>query len=526
MFKTVSYCRVSTAEQASEEKVSIPDQIAWAKDISENRGWTYEGEYTDIDVRGDVEMENRKGFIQLLKDARQNKFDLVLVYHSSRLSREADIGLKACRVLEEMGKQIYIRNSPVEPIAPKDFNRSVNISSKFMAAFAFTSDLSENVARSERARSGAMGLAKRGFLKSAPYGFVKVAVITNEQKVSWKFERDPVKAPVVEHIFSTYAKGGGSLRSLMLQLNRDNVPSPSGKVGLEAWTTATIKNILGNPAYIGLVRYGRKLGSKFIQGKTPTGKGKRVFADPSKWIMTKGENFEGFIDKGLFDMAGEKLKSRKNNGRSIASPGLLTGLVKCAKCGRNAYHKARIIKKKKYGKEYLRHDYVCSSWFRYKNCNRHIMAAQKLHDAVISEIEKVATDKKYQDSLFKKAFPKNGNSETKVEQQEKALRDIKLKRQRLLEAYEDGAISLDTYKERDRVWERPQLEAEEKLKEIKDLSLQTKQAKHIQEKFVRYVTEFHKELDTEDFEKRKELLRRVIQRVTVGDGQVLIDFAI
>ena len=89
MFKAVVLARVSTDEQATSDKVSIQEQIDWAKDLCIERGWEFVGEYIDV-LRGDTELEDREGYLKLKAAAKTAKFNLVLVWSSGRGAGEID----------------------------------------------------------------------------------------------------------------------------------------------------------------------------------------------------------------------------------------------------------------------------------------------------------------------------------------------------------------------------------------------------------------------------------------------------
>lgn len=529
MIKAVIYARVSTLDQSSDEKVSIPDQIKWAKDFCESRKWQLVKEYIEPGVTGDTETEDRKAFSKLLEDAKNNLFDIVLVYHSSRLAREADIGMKACRLLGQMRKQVYFRNSPVEPMNPSEFYWGTNIGAMYMNAFAFVGDLQENVARSERVRSGAIGLAKRGVLRNAPFGYIKVPKFVSDgdgkQKYTWSFESDPIKASVVKDIFDSYAKTGGSLRHLVLKLNKENITAPSGKTGPEAWSAATIKNILSNPAYTGKVRWGRKLGSKYKEGKTSNGKSRRIYTPADKWILTKGENFKGFIGEKTFESVQEKLKSRGLlKGRAVASPGLLTGKVVCGFCGKKAYHKTRYVKKR--DKKYLRSDYTCQSYIRFKTCRRHIIAAKKLHDIVTGEISQIATNPKFRKRILDEYEPSIESSIRKLDIAGGKVLSLEKKSKRILEAYENGIIDLDTLAERKKSLDQDIIKAKQELDNLRSNTRLNEQFKENAMKFKGYTANFRKRFERSDFKTRKELLSRLIDNIVVKDGTIRINYAV
>ena len=525
--RAVVYARTSTLDQAREEKVSIPDQINWAKTFALEKGWEWLGEYIEPGVFGDIEPEKREAMNRMLEEARNDKFDLVLVYHSSRFAREPDIGMRACRILGQIKKQVYFRNSPIDPLSPDKFSWGINIGSMYMTAFSFIGDFQENVARSERVRSGFLGLAKRGKLVFAPYGYRKVPkMITDElgrQRYDWNFEINPSQARIIQKIYNKYLNEGGSIRQIMLSLNKDNIPSPSGKTGIEAWSSATVKNILSNPVYIKKVRWGRKLGGKYLQGKTSTGKQKRIIMPVEKWILKDGNQPRIIEDEAYFRVQ-EKLKLRYAlKGRAIASKGLLTGLVICGRCKRKAYFKTTKIKK---GSR-VRSDYTCSSYFMYKSCQRHLMTSKKLHENLINEIDKIASNLKYRNSLLKqKGKDKNKQLKIQFELLKKEKKEIELKQQRILMAYESGQLPLEEFGNARRRLDTNAIEIIKKLEEVEKILNDTSKAKELRKKFIHTISNFRKVFHKAPFEKQKELLQSLINTVLINKNKITINYRI
>jgi site-specific DNA recombinase len=527
--KAVCYARTSTLDQAREEKVSIPDQINWAKTFALERGWEWVEEYIEPGVTGDTEIEDRKALNKLVEDAKQNKFDIVLVYHSSRLAREPDIGMRVCRILGQLRKQVYFRNAPIEPVPVDKFSWGNNIGSQYMTAFSFIGDFQENVARSERVRSGFQGLAKRGKLVFAPFGYKKIPkIITDQygkQRYDWLFEIDPKKALIVKRIFDDYLNKSGSIRSIMLSLNKGLIPSPAGTVSNEAWSPATVKNILSNPAYIGKIRWGRKLGGKYLQGKSTSGKQKRSFTKPDKWILTDGQQPK-IIEEDIYNKVQEKLKLRYIlRGRAIASSGLLTGLVYCGRCNRKAYFKSSVYKREK--NKNIRHNYVCQTYFRSKTCQRHIMSANKLHEIIIAEIGKVASNITYRKDLLNQN--KKQNNSGLNQQKELYIKSIETNnksQERILRAYESGTLSLEEFGKAKGRLDNESLRFHDELEKINKTLTDTFVAKESMNKFLLMLKDFKKNFGKVDFQKQKNFMQYLISSIIVKNSRVKINFRI
>lgn len=526
--RAVVYSRTSTLDQAREEKVSIPDQINWAKTFALERGWEWVTEYIEPGVVGDTEPEDRESLSRLLADARNDNFDIVLVSHSSRLAREADIGLKICRVLGQLGKQIYFKNAPIEPVPVDKFAWGNNIGSQYMTAFSFIGDFQENVARSERVRSGFQGLAKKGVLTFAPFGYKKIPKITTDefgkQKYTWHFEIDPINSIIVKNIFDKYLSPEGSIRKIMLEFNLKAVPSPTNKISNNAWTTATIKNILTNPAYIGKVRWGRKLGGKYLQGKYSSGKQRRVIVPPDKWIVTDGSHPK-IIDELVFYKVQDKLKLRwVIKGRAVASEGLLTGLIKCGRCGSNAYFRRRNGKTKVSPQKFY---YACGSYYRSGQCQQHVISAKKVHDIILSDLNKIASNKAFREKLLSNRQDESDSlifDSFDLFNQEKE--SIQKKQQRILNAYENGALSLEEFGQSKNRLDQDELKVISEIDKINTLLSDKTRSEQAKKAFLQVLDGFIESFEIAPLKEQKSLLQSLINSVVVKEPKIKINYRI
>src|SRR5258708_6658131 len=82
------YARVSTQEQA-QGKASIPNQLELSHRIIDEKGWQFIQEYRDEGVSGHL-TEERYGLQSMLRDARQHKFDLIVVKDFDRFATTKD----------------------------------------------------------------------------------------------------------------------------------------------------------------------------------------------------------------------------------------------------------------------------------------------------------------------------------------------------------------------------------------------------------------------------------------------------
>lgn len=517
------YGRTSTTSQAEDTKISIPDQIQWAENLCKEKGWNFVGSYIDT-LPGDIEFDQRPQGFRLLEDAKLKRFNLVLLYHSSRLAREPWVGLKTLAFLGRNGVQTFIRNAPIEPVSPKNYIYGSNIAGEYLNALSLTGDKAENVARGERVTSGFKNLAQRGIMVFAPYAYRKIPKIDitsdGRQIYSWSFIIDPSKSTIVRRIYNQY-NSGKSLRKIVKELIIDKIPSPSGKTGLGSWSPATIRNTLSNPVYAGKTRWGRKLGSKYRQGRNETGKQKRVYASADKWLINNSINSVGIIDTPLFEKTQVLLKQRgKIAGRQLSSDSLLPGLVYCGDCQRRAFIKTRKIHKN--GNIYVRSDFIDQSYVRGLDCRRHLMAAEKLEQLVLLQLQSRLKQLNELD-IEKQLLSKNNSSKLaineSVNQIAKQLKTFEVKKTRLLDAYLNGTLTRNAFANK-----KEELDNEETLliqEQNRLIGIVNDEQKNISalQTLKQLLNMFNL---TTDLKLRKEMLHRFIETIVIYKDHVEI----
>lgn len=172
---------------------------------------------------------------------------------------------------------------------------------------------------------------------SAPYGFAR-AIVDQHGQVVKVLARGEHKADKQQHvvwvlgatgevdvvvwIFERFANGNG-LGAIVDELNRREVPSPYGKT----WAKSTVRAILLNPAYQGKRVYFRRAYHERGEGA------KRHVRPRDEWIEVQNAH-PVIVAKELFDKVQARFRVRKmGEGRRHDSQHLLSGFIKCARCG-------------------------------------------------------------------------------------------------------------------------------------------------------------------------------------------------
>lgn len=98
------YARVSTTRD--EQENSIENQISYFTQlINDNPNWTYIEGYVDR-IRGES-ADNRTSFMQMIDDAKNGKFDLILTKEVSRFARNTIDSLTYTRDLLRAGVGVF-----------------------------------------------------------------------------------------------------------------------------------------------------------------------------------------------------------------------------------------------------------------------------------------------------------------------------------------------------------------------------------------------------------------------------------
>ena len=103
--KVCAYARVST--DLDDQKNSLEAQQNFYENyITENEEWDYFGLYSDEGISG-LSTSNRCGFIKMIEDAMNLKFDLIITKSVSRFARNTIDSLRTIRELKNKGIEIY-----------------------------------------------------------------------------------------------------------------------------------------------------------------------------------------------------------------------------------------------------------------------------------------------------------------------------------------------------------------------------------------------------------------------------------
>ena len=348
------YLRVSSAGQADEDRSGLPRQIMNVHEAAVKHGLKIPWEYLFADDDSGFEFANRPDLTRLRQEYKsaRRRANAVVVEHLDRLSRNAD--WHQGFLLDEM------RQYGIQAVFWKEFTS--RIERAVMGAIA--QDGMEQA--KQRMAEGNLHKARSGRVtaRTPAYGYKLVDSKGREGETAKKDTHYAIRedqAQVVRKIFHWMLEGN-SLRSIAARLN-DNYPPPKRTT---YWNGRLVWLMIKNPVY-----KGEYFANTWKQVKVPvsvnpaslTGGAARTITrrDPrprEEWIKVP---VPAIVSAQEWEMANRILeKNAQMSQRNGKDPYLLTGLVKCACCGR-VYSGKRRLRSAQSGEILKTTWYTCSS---------------------------------------------------------------------------------------------------------------------------------------------------------------------
>jgi site-specific DNA recombinase len=333
------YTRISTDEENQPTSLgSQEDRLRAFCKVQE--GWRVVAHHPD---RATGTKLDRPGLQAALDLAREGRVDMLLVYRVDRLSRKVR---QLASLAEELDACNVILRSATEP-----FDTGSPAGRMMLQMLAVFAEF-EHATIVDRISAGIERRAKEGRWYSGrpPFGYI----LTDGQLFP-----DPVTAPIVGRVYALYVQNQLGTTAIATMLREEGVFALTA-----GWSHQVVHRILTNPTYLGRVRW-REL----------------VF----------DSTHEPLIDQDTFDKAQAILAERGADmaqRRSNPSDFLLSGLIRCGKCG-HAY-----IGMAAHGKGGKYHYYSCTGRKKYgsKTCENDRLPSQCLEDAVFAQLADIYRD--------------------------------------------------------------------------------------------------------------------------------------
>ena len=423
--RVVDYVRVSTASR--EQRKSFENQLdTYRQMIEDNPNWTYSGTYSDEAVTG-TKVYMRGGFQQMIADAQAGLFDLIIVKDVARFARN----IKECLVykdkLKSCGVMIWFVKEGINSFRSKD--------EMLLQWMAMGAEM-----EAENARSRTKIVFEQGIQRGKVYGNSKILGYTKDH---CKLVVDEEEAETVRLIFDLYVHQRMGLRRIAKELAERGITRKDGT----QIPTRTLKTVLENPKYKGFYCGGKieklDMGERYVRRELPE----------NEWVMYKDPAIPAIVSEALWDEAAQIRKERQGKYREEVT----------APCNQGIYrYSGKIVS----GFDAAPGVSFTRCLYRYKGINREGWQCRNYKDAAhpgnigptlySDELDTIVQgmlhdllggyDTMIADLMRRYQSATTGQQiEKRMETLKKEQETIEKKRRKLLDLYEDDAITKDEY---------------------------------------------------------------------------------
>jgi len=362
------YTRKSTDENLNSGFTSLDAQRESAEAYiksQQSEGWElYPERYDDPGYSGG-NME-RPALQRLLRDARNDKFNMVIVYKVDRLTRSLKDFSRMIEILDSAGASFVA--------VTQQFNTSTSmgrLTLNVLLSFAqFERELCSERTRDKMAASAKKGKWLGGFpMLGYDIDFENKKLILNKKET-----------PIVEFMFKTYLETKSSLKAAHTMNDKcyrtkEWVTKAGIKRGGAKFNKSSIRNYLKNPIYLGIIRH--------------------------KGNLYKGQHL-AIIKERTFKMVEALLMKNDIQHKSDNKDKyefLLRGLIRCACCGSVMTSSFSYA----HGRKYFYYRCTKVTHLDRTACRIRVAPAREIERLVIDRLKVLANDRGLLDKIIQKA---------------------------------------------------------------------------------------------------------------------------
>ncbi|MDP9310058.1 MAG: recombinase family protein [Chloroflexota bacterium] len=507
--KTIAmYARVSTPQQ--EQQGTIQSQIAALNAYAAAHGWRIAPEHAYVDEGYSGARLDRPGLEHLRDAAWRGELDAVLILAPDRLARHYAYQYVVVEELERAGCAIIFVNGPFDTAPEQRLVREVQ---GLFAEF-------ERAALQERSRRGKLHAARQGrfFTGAAAYGYTYLKAQDGQPG---RCVINEAEATIVQQMFRWLIEEQLSTQGIARRLTDQQVPTRHGAL---PWSPASVHKILSNPLYTGRHYYNRSENAPegVPAGRRPTKEPRRRLRPRDEWIAVP---WPAILSEEMFAMAARQLQlNRERSPRRTRYQYLLQGLLVCGYCGRRLGGHAGVATGR----------YECTRRRSLepaeRRCQLRSISQPDIEPVVWAHIvqllEQPAVLMTYLQQQQAEDGPEVSDGQRELRRIQRQRTALEREAQRLIDAYQVGVLEVEELRER-----RQRLrEAGQQLQQREELvTRQLAQAAHT-ETLAETVQAFCERLSARlvdpSFALKQQVLRLVVERITVTDDEIVIQHII
>ena len=439
--RVVYYARVSTDKY--DQLHSLEAQKTYFENLlARNPNWTFIKGYVDEGLTG-TKIDKRDSFIEMMRDAKRGKFDLICTKEVSRFARNTMDTLGCTRELLNYGVAVLFENDNLNTIDDdSDFRLTT------MASLA----QEESRKTSERLKFGFRESVKNGIVlgNDSIWGY---------RKEKGKLVIVPEEAEMVKKIFDLYANENLGIRAIAKMLSDSGLRNTNGN----PFSFSTIKGILVNPKYKGFYCGNKTHKVHFLSNEI-------AYVPKDEWVMYEDhEKVPPIISCELWDKANRKLKERSekmisSDKTSYQNKYLYSGKIVCGEHG-DCYHHT-IYKYKNLGNKEL---WACKRYNEGDKCRNPLVYNAEI-DSVMREVyNQIICEKTSIINDLIELYKESGSTKAIAKSKHKIQADINAllaKKDKLLDLVMDDRLSNEEFEHRNNAFNAQVDELRARLSEL------------------------------------------------------------
>lgn len=367
------YARLSNDDDR--EMNSLLNQLEICRAFARQQRYIIVGESFDDNVSG---MEfNRRGLDELTAAVDRGALDAVIVKDLSRLGRHRTQTALFIDYLRQCKVAVLSVTEKLNTMTDED---DLIIGVRSLMNDYYAKDIGKKI------RAGYRQKQREGLVITPPFGYRK-------DRNTDQIDLNPEAALTVQLIFSLYLQGLGQ-KEIARKLNAMGCKTPAQlraeqcgrefqkahktRDGRFLWTYASVKNVLTEEAYTGVL----------VNHRTETNSGKAKRLNEDEWYRHEGF-FPIIIEREDWERVQALLKKQLRPAKSNKRSHRYAGLLKCPDCGNT------FIPMIRYWKDTRRVEYVCRGYHRNGKdyCSSHRIHEEVLDSAVLEYIESIRTQR-------------------------------------------------------------------------------------------------------------------------------------
>jgi len=479
--KIAIYTRVSTEDQAK-EGYSLEVQKEYLESFATRESLEIFKLYQDDGISGYT--IERPALQELLKDAKQNRFDLVLVYKIDRFSRNLKDMLN---LVDELSKHGVGFRSATEP-----FDSTTSAGKLMFQQLGSFAEFERNRIK-ERVFPGMVKGVQQGNWQGAryaPYGYR----YNKEKKL---LEVEEKEAKVVKIIYTMFLCDK-STHAITQYLTKKGYRNRKDNI----FSTKLIGDILKNRVYTGKLIWNRKSDNP---------------------VIADGRH-ETIIAEEDFNLVQEKWKTRRVEQRRKANDYPLTGVLYCAKCnhkyvGLSSISNHRTGKKKRW--------YRCSGPNRsFIRCKNKGIKALEIEFQVTDILETLLKNDKLKSSRWTNvteiaSAPSGPRNDEWLKNIKNRLESNLKKQSKLTDAYLENLLSESLYKLKNEGLRQEEEELKKliALQEVREI--EREKSRDYLDKVEQFLESYDPNKKTMDKETKKLIINLLFKNIKIAQKKIL-----